>query len=504
MIEQGRQLARNIATSWAGYGLRAVISLFFVPFITAVLGDARYGVWVIVFQTINYFVLLDFGLEKALLRFISRHLSQRQFDTINRILNTAFGLYLLLGAAIIAGTWLTATFLFGLVKVDDPGLIAEGAAALKIVGIYMGLRFFFMPFAGSLGGFQRFDIGNGLQMIEDFLRTGIMVWLLYQGYGLAALAWTIVGVSLARQIAAFVVLRRLHREVRVRPADFNKQQARELFRYSKITFGITATWLVIFNTDTVLLGLLASAATAGVYAPGAMLMLYFRHIVNAVATPLTTTISHYEAAGDWDQIRSLYLRGLRYTSYVAFAVAAGVALYARPFVHLWLEPEFFEAAEVMRILAVGSAFFVPQIIGNAVLFGTDKHRYLLRVTALEAAAKLALSIILIIPYGLTGMAWAAALPQIMIYVTLYPWYMSQVLDIPMPTIMLNALRSGAVALFATVPIEVIMRTAMAPDSWFTFLADIGVVILAVIAAGWLIVAKEDKQRIRALLRRSGR
>ncbi len=499
MARLRQQLFKNIWSSWASYAVRITISFFFVPYITAVLGDARYGVWVIVFQTINYFVLLDFGLEKALVRFVSKYLSERNFERINRTLNTSFGLYIVVGFAIMAGAALTSTLLFGYFKIGDPALVAEGQTALIIIGAYMGLRFFALPFAGSLGGFQRFDIANALNVIEEILRAAVLIWLLYNGYGLVALATAIVVMSALRQVVAFVLLKRLHPEVKFAPGLFDKSTARDLFHYSKITFGITLAWLVIFNTDTVLLGLLSSSALAGIYAPGAMLMLQLRNLINAVATPLTAAISHLDAKGDTETIRKTYLKGIRYASFLSFFVSAGVIMYARPFVALWLQPEFAEAAEVMRILAVSSAFFLPQIVGNAVLFGTDKHKYLLQVLVLEAGMKLILSLVLIKPYGLVGMAIAAAVPQLLLYITLYPVLMGRALNMSTIWILLTGLRSGLAAMFVCLPVTILIMRLLPPTDWPSLIVNVVIVTLPTAIAAYLVLEPDDKARVRARL-----
>ena len=260
MTHLRKQLSRNVWTSWVGYVVRIVISFLFVPYITSVLGDARYGVWVIVFQTINYFSLLDFGLEKALVRFISKYVGQKASDRISRVLNTTFVLYLVIGSVIILGAWLVSTLLFGYFKISDPALEAEGRQALIVIGVYMGTRLYLLPFAGSLGGFQRFDIANMLYIVEDIVRTLVMVALLSTGHGLVLLATAILGVSLVRQIVAIIWSRALHPEVRFSLGDADKSTALELFDYSRVTFGITLGWMVIYNTDSVLLGLMTSAA----------------------------------------------------------------------------------------------------------------------------------------------------------------------------------------------------------------------------------------------------
>lgn len=499
MIKLQQQLTRNIFTSWAGYGLRIVISFFFVPYVTAVLGDARYGVWVIVFQTINYFVLLDFGLEKALVRFLSKYLSKDNFEQINRTLNTTFALYLGIGSVIIVGAWLTATFLFDYFDTGNSLLADEGKAALIIIGIYMGARFYLLPFSGSLGGFQRFDLANGLNMAEELLRVALLVWLLSEGYGLPALASAILGVSIVRQLLAIVLLRKLHPRVVINLRLCNRQTARDIFGYSKVTFGITLAWLVIFNTDTVLLGLMASTAAAGVYAPGAQLMLYLRNAVNAVATPLTAAVSHLEAAGDMDAIRRMYLKGVRYASYLSFFMATGVIVYARPFIKLWLEPQFAAAAEVMQILAVSGAFFIPQIIGNAVLFGIDKHRYLLRILQLEAMAKIVLALLLVKPYGLIGMAFAAAAPQFVLYVTMYPILIGRAVQFSPIRILMTSVSTGLQAMFFCLPAAILMRLWIDPADWTALAANVGIVTLMGIVGGYFVMEPADRARLHGWL-----
>lgn len=495
MTHLRKQLGRNVWTSWVGYIVRIVISFLFVPYITSTLGDARYGVWVIVFQTINYFSLLDFGLEKALVRFISKYIGQRATDRINQVLNTTFALYLVIGSIIIVGAWLVSTLLFGYFKIPDPALEAEGRYALIIIGVYMGTRLYMLPFAGSLGGFQRFDIANGLYIVEDIIRTLVMVALLATGHGLVWLATAILGVSLLRQIVAIIWARALHPEIRFSFSDANKETAHELFDYSRVTFGITLGWLVIYNTDSVLLGLMTSAAAAGVFAPAAQMMLYLRNAVNVVASPLTTAVSQLESQGNMEAIRRIYLKGIRYTAFFSFFAAVGVIRYGKYFIDLWLVDEFFGAAEVMRILAVGSAFFIPQIIGNAILYGIDKHKYLFRVVMIEAALKLLLSIFLVPKYGMVGMAYASTIPQMLLYVSLYPVLIGRALSLSPIVIVMTMMRSAFLAIFASLPPSMILWRLFPPSGGPRFIANVAIVLVCGAIGAWFVLAKEDRVRL---------
>jgi O-antigen/teichoic acid export membrane protein len=196
----------------------------------------------------------------------------------------------------------------------------------------------------------------------------------------------------------------------------------------------------------------------------------------------------------------LYLKALKYTSFLSFFMSSAVIIFARPFVALWLEPEFAEAAEVMRVLAVGSAFLVPQIIGEALLFGVDRHRLLLRALLIECILKIGLSFWLIPLYGLLGMAYAAAIPQVILYVTLYPAMIARVLKLPLAGVLMATVQSGFPAMFACVPVAILMRVALPPLGWPAFAVNAVVVSLVTLAAGWFVLAPEDRAALLSRVR----
>ncbi len=502
MVQLGHQLVKNIMSSWGGYVVRLIITFFFVPYIASEFGDARYGVWVIIFQTINYFSLLDVGLTSALTRYVSRFLSERDFPGISRLLSTSNILYLIVGSLVFAGIYLFVNLFFEYFKIGDPTLVEEGKNALLILGAFMAFNFCLLPFGNSLAAFQRHDLSRLLQMIEETVRVIIMICLIANGYGLVALAIVILSVSVLKHFAGAVWLKKLHPEIRFTLKEYHGDTAKMLLGYSKISFGITIGWLIMFNTDTFLLGILSSSAAAGVYNPGTQLMLYLRNIVNSIGTPLTPAVSHLDAAGDTEKIKDVYLRGIKYVSYLSVVLTVGVVIYAHPFVALWLPAEFAEAAEVMVVLAFGSAVFLPQIIGNSVLFGIGKHKYILHTLIWESVAKIVLSIILIPKYNLIGMALANAIPQICLYTTLYPAFLSRVLKLSFLRIQSTGAKSAIISLAVSLPTALVMRDVLPPLGWGAFAVNVIVVVVAALIPGYFILEADDKRKLASFFGRN--
>lgn len=485
-----------MCSSWSAYLVRIIITFFFVPYITSVLGGERYGVWVIIFQTVFYFSLLDCGLTSALTRYISKFLARRDHDSINRVLNTANVLYFFTGALVLAGVVGFATLFFHYFKISDPALMHEGRTALIILGAFMAFNFVALPFGNSLGAFHRYDIVNGLNVSEEIIRTALMVFMLTRGHGLVALALVILLLTVVKHLVAAGILLHQQPEVQIAPSQADKPTARMLFTYSRISMGIALCWLILYNTDSVLLGLLNSTVAAAIYSPGAQLMRHLRGIINAIAIPLVPAVSHIEATSPLEVIRSVYLRAIKYVSFFSFSVAVGVVIYAQNFVDLWLAPEFSQAADVMRILAVGTAVLLPQIIGDAILFAIEEHRKLLVVLVCESVLKLILAVFLIREYGILGMAFAVVIPQLLLFTTLYPYMMSKVVKTSWWRIMRRIALAGTTGAALTLPTAYLIRWVWEPTTWTGFFGNLFVILAICLTVGYFLVEPEDRKRIR--------
>jgi O-antigen/teichoic acid export membrane protein len=496
-----RQFLKNILSSWVAYAIRLALGFLFVPYITSVFGSEQYGVWVIIFQAISYISLFDLGFERAVVRFVAKYYAQGDEEAVRRTLSTSQGIFLILAPAVLIAVSAVALLLFDFVKVSDVALRSDGQIALIIIGVLLTTRFALGTIHHALQGLQRFDIINAIDIGEEILRFGSMALLLSMGYGMIGLAIAILGVNVLRLAAAWIWLHAVEPTIRWDPRAFDKERFKELYGYSKMSFGITIAWLVIFGSDSILLGMIASASAAGIYAPAAQLMLYMRHVINAIGIPLAPAISHLEAKGrDYGVVRT-YLAGLKYVTFISFFLSCGVIIFARPFVSLWLPSEFAQTADVMMILAVGSAIFLPQIIGNSILFGIERHRYLFYVLVCEAVLKIGLSFLLIGEYGAKGMAIAAAVPQVILYLTIYPYFMSKVLGQSLPHLLGVAARSGFLAILATVATGLAMRTVLPPETWPTLLCDTAVTGGVALAVGWsLVVERSERDRLMSAFR----
>ena len=136
MINFGWQILKNILTSWGSYIGRILIAFFFIPYITTILGEDRYGLWVIMFQLVNYLSLLDFGLERAVTRFTYKYVASDDYPAVNRMIATSTKIYLILGLLVLVGSILISKFLLPQFSIGNPELLEDASSAIIVIGLF--------------------------------------------------------------------------------------------------------------------------------------------------------------------------------------------------------------------------------------------------------------------------------------------------------------------------------------------------------------------------------
>src|SRR5437870_2424255 len=87
------RVVRNVLSNWGAFVFAALVSFFLSPFLVRSLGDARYGVWVLLVSIVGYLGLLDLGVRGAVTRYVARFHAAREHDSANRVASTALAVF---------------------------------------------------------------------------------------------------------------------------------------------------------------------------------------------------------------------------------------------------------------------------------------------------------------------------------------------------------------------------------------------------------------------------
>jgi O-antigen/teichoic acid export membrane protein len=288
-------------------------------------------------------------------------------------------------------------------------------------------------------------------------------------------------------------------EIEFKLKHINKGIIRELMTYGFISFFIVAGWMVVFHTDNVVVGLFISATAVAYYNIAGTLINYLRLLVMAIGVPLVPAISHIDALGNMKEIAGLYARLTRYLYYFSGAICAITFLFGAKFIYAWMGPEFSDTVRILYILILPVCIYLPQITANSILLGIGKHKPLFYILAVESVANLGLSLALVKPLGVYGVALGTAVVQVLIYTYVFPYIFHRLIGGDLKLFYVSSLKMIVASVVFTVPAGLLMRLVNPLPGWTGLILD-GIVVGSSVTAGFWLTALNSQDRARILNR----
>ena len=493
------QLIKNVFTSWMGMVVTIVVTFFFTPYLIGQLGKSQYGIWSFVFSLVAYMRLADVGMNQAVARYIPKYFAVDDWNQLNQVISSAARIYTYISVAIVIASAVIAYGLLQFFQIS-PEYLKAARITLLLLGVNQAVSYFFIPFAALLP-FHRADIVNYFEAAQLVVQTLLIVLCLELGYGLAAMGLTVLLLNIVTLLIRYAIRRKLFPKVAFSTGAITSDKTRELLSYGLTSLLIVAAWILIYQNQNIVIGRFLSMEDIAVFAVPAAVITQLRNSINAVAVPIVPTISHIDALEDQRQIMDVYLKASRYLYYFSTFVSVMLIVYGGPFILLWVGEDFRQAITILYLLAVPACLYLPQMVANSVLFGVSKHRILLYVLGAEGLSNLVLSLLLVRPYGLLGVALGTAIPQILIYSVIYPVVFHRAMQGSVKHYYVTSLRSMIWALGLTLPVAILLRTLVGPDAWSRFVLDC-FIASALVGIGFvaLILEPDDRQKVLSKLR----
>lgn len=488
------QFFKNIAVTYLGTVVGLVITFFFTPYLIGMLDKERYGIWQLAFSVLAYMGLVDLGMKQSIVRYYSKFYAVKDWKQLNEVFSSAVRVYAFIGVMVVLISVGIVYGLLGRFQIS-PEFYEIAQVTILILGLDQAIAYVLVPHT-AVGGFHRFDISNYYRVGARVIQTLAMIVLLEMGLGLIAMAFVVVGVNVARLTAINLYRSRNFPEVTFSKGAISREKTKLLFDYGIFSFLIVATWIVIFQTDNVVIGWFISMEAVALYSVAGAVITQIRGAVNIIAVPLVPTISHLEAEGNFEKIQQIYSKGTRYLYYLSTYIAIGTVTFGGPFILLWLNEDFTPTIEILQILIVAGAVFYPQMISNSILLGISKHKVAFYVLAVEAISKIALAILLVKPYGIVGVAYGGAIPQVIIYALVYPYVFHRVIRGNVKKFYAGAARSISLGIIIMLPVALVVRKLIIPGSWANLVIDCAIVSVAMMFGMYrYILEPGDKERI---------
>ncbi len=428
-MSKTRGTARGVLFNWGALAISFAVAFFMSPFIVHHLGVVAYGVWALVVGITSYMGLLDFGLRGAVIRFVSRYHPIGNHAESSEAASAALWLRQWICLVVISLSLLLSFLINHLFHIPLELQVAARWAIL-FSGLSFVVTLYFGVFGGVLAALHRFDLISGVSIGQTLFRSGGVLWLLWHGHGILALAIWELTVVLAGNLIQTWLCFRVYPELKIFFRYPGKKVLQDFAGYSFWVFLQHIFGQVIYYTDNLVVGAFVSVSAVTYFSISGSLIEYLRTIVASLTVTFLPLASNFEASGEHEKLRGLLRQGTRIAILVAWPIQIALLFRGETFIRLWMGAQYQHiSGRVMQILLLSQLVTVANSTSINITLGLAKHRRTTYWAAGEAAVNFILSIFLARRIGIYGVAIGTVIPSLFVHLFLWPRYICKIVGV---------------------------------------------------------------------------
>ena len=422
-------IARNAIANWAAFLFVAVVSFFLSPFVVNHLGNTAYGVWSLLVAVVGYLGLLDFGVRGAVTRYVAHHHAAGDNEGCSSIVSAGLALFGLLGCAAILLSGVLA--LLSPLLFNIPEQLANDARIVLVIGgLTVAVALVSAVFGGVVTGLERFDISSGVEILLTAIRTLAVVLALREGYGLVMLGCIHLASSVLYGVAAWLTVKKVYPDLRLRFRIPLLPHVRTILSFSMFLSTIHIFGVLIYYSDAVVIAAFLPIGAVTFYVIAGNLCDYAYKVAGALSKMMTPRVSALTSMGSKNVMEEI-LGTARIATLAAAPIAATFWFRGESFINLWMGTDYGPmSGEILRILAFVVWLGGARSVAAASIIGVNRHRTLIPALAFEAVCNLALSVALVRPFGLVGVALGTLVPSMLVSLGYIPRCLSNSTGVP--------------------------------------------------------------------------
>ena len=397
-------LKRNSAFNLIGGVIPALAALAVVPVIVRGLGAEGYGLLVLVTSILGYFALLDVNITAGSTKYVAEHQARGDAHLVNQTIGFGLLVYLAIGLVGAALLYSLSGWLAEAVFNVAPAQHEIAATCLKVaaLGFLFGqLQIYLQSIPQAL---MRYDVTSRFEVAFGLAVPLGSVVLLQAGFGLLAIVWLRVFLSLINALLLVRSIRMLLPQLRWEAPQ--RATVRSMSSFSAYAFLSRVAALTYAHGDKLIIGAIVGMQPLAVYAVAATVgnrVLGLMYRVSAVLFPAASALA---ASGDEARLKAVYLKLSRYVVYVNLSALLLLGVFAEPLLRHWIGADYsLGGALVLQLVALGQ--FVDSLTNLPSLVNDGRGHP--RISGLFAITRAVLGLVavylLVGQFAIVGAAW---------------------------------------------------------------------------------------------------
>ncbi|MHC4397380.1 MAG: lipopolysaccharide biosynthesis protein [Planctomycetota bacterium] len=489
--------------------IQAVITFFLIRFFLGKLGEAKYGVWIIVASIFNYRTMLSMGLNSSINRYIPVYLATKDEEGIQRVISTSLFFFSALSIVLILAS-IVVYYNIGSWFAISPNLVATAGILVLVVGFCFAIAMPLQLSSAVLSGLQRYDLMNLAILIHLLIRTVLLVILLSFDYGVVTIGLMYGLSEISVRVMQLIFIKKLMPHISISLKNIDFTLLRQMLAYGINTLLYAMAGLIMYKSSDILIGIFISTTHVARFSVAAASVMLLSK-VEAFTRAIKPAVSDLDARDDRARIHEVAFLSQKYILLLLIPAICFLVVMSREFLSVWIGAKFpdptivDELSVILAILAIGHGLRLSQHSNFMVLVGKGEHRVFGILAAISAifCVTLAILSIKVLNLGLIGIAWSNFLPMAITSGMVLPVYFNWKMHISMRESVQKVWWPALLGSLPSVFMISIWKYLAPPDSWLELFAVVIAATATTLASSWLLSLKaiERKRFIYILARR---
>lgn len=362
----------NTFVSWSSHFV-LIISGFVMPrFMDQQLGSVQLGSWDFCWAFISYLKFAGLGVGNGSNRYVAKFRAEGDFAALSRLVSSVIMIQIFVGLSIMLAT----IVIIYLLPTYFNEQLGDNLSSIQHVIFYLGaslaVTMLFSASRGILTGYHRWDLHNGLTAVESVLSVGLMVFMLFSGYGIIGVAQAYLVNTIIFEVVRIDVVNRYCKGFSPSLSLVSKKQCWELVCFGCKNKLTTLPPVFILQSVNFMIVSALGLSILAVFARSVALTRHITTFMSKFTMMLTPSIGSMLAEGQREELNSFYITTTRLSFGFTLPLVITLAIFGDLIIFWWMGPDYVNQT-MMIILALGVLLPAAQDSSLRMLMGMNEH-----------------------------------------------------------------------------------------------------------------------------------
>lgn len=479
-----------------------VSSILFTPFLISSLGQAEYGIFILISSITTSLMLLDLGVGNAVVRYMAKYRvlddkrAQQNFLAMTTLFYLAISVLIIVLSMFIQN--LLPTFFNRTLSIKELE-IAEVMLGITVINAAVTLMI--SPYDKTIIAFENFVFSKILAIFKTVVRVSISILALKMGGDAITLVTINLIVTIIFGIFSFLFVS-LKLTIIPKFNGIDISFIKEVGSYTIFIFIQMVATQINSVVDKVLLGSLVSTTMVGIYAIGSQISMYFQSIagsINGILMP--GVVKLVELNAEAKDFMEEMIRVGRILFMILGFIWITFVVFGQSFVNLWVGNENSEGYLVAVIIIFPMIFSMTQSVGSQILWAKGKHQVQAYLKIIVSILNIGLTLVLIKWNPLIGASLGTAISLLVGDVLVMNVVYSKIIKISIKNYYIRLFKGIVPSLFFVLITGLIVNVKMV-NSWKGFLISCAIMTGSYILVMWFLgMNKYEKDVVKSFTRK---